>query len=101
MVVKKEVKEYYSHWLPKYLGAIAVTIGHNIFYDEPADDITVRLRNHEMIHVEQCERYTTVGFFIIYFYYYLKFRAQGLGHWEAYKSNPLEIEAYAREREGN
>jgi hypothetical protein len=95
----RPVKEYYSHWLPPMLGAIATTIGHNIFYAEAKNKVTVRLRRHEMIHVEQCERYTTIGFFIVYFYYYFIFRIKGLSHWEAYRKNPLEIEAYARESE--
>ena len=95
----RPVKEYYSHWLPPMLGAIATTIGHNIFYAGPESQVSRKLRKHEMIHVEQCERFTTVGFFVIYFYYYLIFRAKGYSHWEAYKANPLEIEAYARESE--
>ena len=45
------------------------------------------------------ERYTTIGFFVIYFYYYFAARLKGLSHWQAYKANPMEIEAFARERE--
>lgn len=95
----REVKEYYSHWLPPKLGADAVTLGHNIFYRLNKTNVSPRLRRHEMIHVEQCERYTTIGFFVIYFFYYIKFRLQGKSHWDAYRANPLEIEAYAREKE--
>jgi hypothetical protein len=95
----RPVKEYYEHWLPSMLGASATTIGHNIFYDMSESKVSRKLRKHEMIHVEQCERYTTVGFFIIYFYYYINFRLKGETHWEAYRHNPLEIEAFARELE--
>jgi hypothetical protein len=95
----REVKEYYSHWLPPLLGASATTLGHNIFYQMEKAKVSSQLRRHEMIHVEQCERYTTVGFFIVYFFYYIKFRLNGKSHWEAYRANPLEIEAFAREKE--
>lgn len=95
----KKVKEYYKHWLPPLLGASAVTLGHTIFYEKEEFKIKPTLRRHELVHVEQCERFTTVGFFIIYFFHYIKFRLEGLNHWEAYYKNPLEIEAYARQNE--
>ena len=46
----RPVKEYYSHWLPPMLGAIATTIGHNIFYAGPESQVSRKLRKHEMIH---------------------------------------------------
>lgn len=95
--VNKPVKEYYEHWLPPILGATATTLGHNIFYEKNKTKISDKLRRHEMIHVEQCERLSTFGFFVIYFFYYIKFRLEGLNHWDAYYKNPLEIEAYGRE----
>lgn len=95
----REVKEYYSHWLPPLLGASAITLGHNIIYAKKQSNVNPQLRNHEMIHVEQCERYTTFGFFMLYFFYYLKERFNGKDHWQAYYANPLEIEAFERQSE--
>lgn len=95
----REVKEYYTHWLPPLLGASAVTLGHHIFYEAKESNVNPQVRRHEHIHVEQCERLTTIGFFIVYFFYYVKFRLEGQSHWEAYRANPLEIEAFARQNE--
>ena len=97
----REVKEHYEHWLPPLLEATAVTIGHNIFYETKEVNTNPQVRHHEMIHVEQCERYTTFGFFVLYFFYYLKERLAGKSHWDAYRANPLEKEAFARQSEVN
>mgnify|MGYP001094009568 CR=1 FL=1 len=97
-IIKKPIKEYYSHWLPKKLGAEAVTIGHRIFYKKNKYNTYEKTRRHEYIHVEQCERHTTIGFFILYFYEYIKYRIEGNSHWRAYHKISFEIEAYKREK---
>lgn len=97
--LNKPYKEYFEHWLPPMLGATGVTLGHNIFYAAKESNVNPIVRRHELIHVEQCERYTTIGFFVLYFYNYLKARSTGMDHWEAYKANELEIEAFRRQSE--
>lgn len=98
--LNKPYKEYFDHWLPPILGATGVTFGHNIFYDVKESNVNPIIRRHELIHVEQCERLTVVGFFVLYFYYYIKERLNGKDHWTAYRANPLEIEAYERQSAG-
>lgn len=93
---KKKIKNHYKHWLPPLLGAIAVTIGRNIYYvDKNPPDY---LRRHEEKHVEQYAEYGLMGFLFIYLYHYLMGRVRGLGHWEAYAEIPFEVEARRAER---
>lgn len=53
------------------------------------------LWGHEMIHIKQMDRYTVVGFYLVYFYHWLrgmiKYRGDSR---KAYRQNPLEKEAY-------
>jgi hypothetical protein len=93
-----EVKEYYEHWLPPILGAYAVTIGNSIYYQMQKHAIWTKLRKHEMKHVEQYNKYTVVGFLIIYLFWYVVGRLKGKDHHQAYLDIPFEIEA--RKAEG-
>lgn len=89
----KPVKEKYSHWFPPILGATAVTIINTIFYEEAEDQISRRLRNHEMKHIEQIRELGVFGFYFQYLVQYLDGRRKGLGHWEAYEQITFEVEA--------
>lgn len=95
----KPVRNHYNHWLPKKLNVMGTTIGNNIFYAQSAEDTPDWLRVHEMVHVAQYRKYTTVGFLIVYGYQYLKERLKGNSHWVSYMNIPFEIEAHRVEKE--
>ncbi len=96
----KPVKEVYKHWLPGELGAVAVTLGHTIYYKKSELHINPTLRRHEMKHVEQYEKYGLLGFLVLYLTWYLIGRLQGKDDLQAYLDIPFEVEARKAEREG-
>ncbi len=52
-----------------------------------------RLMVHELAHSAQLRRLGWAGFSIAYLKEYLRGRLRGMSHQEAYRSNPLEVEA--------
>lgn len=92
------IKEHYNQKWVEYLGAGAVTFGNHIFYVQQQERVRPYLRNHEMKHVEQYEKYGLIGFLVVYLYWYLVGRFNGLSHWEAYEKIPFEVEAREAER---
>ncbi|WKZ83216.1 MAG: hypothetical protein QY307_02940 [Acidimicrobiia bacterium] len=50
---------------------------------------------HELTHVEQWRRLGTIGWLRCYLGDYLRRRRHGMAHFEAYRANPLEVEARA------
>lgn len=50
---------------------------------------------HELTHIEQWRRLGTVGWLRRYLGDYLRRRRRGVPHAEAYRENPLEVEARA------
>lgn len=96
-VITGKVYEHYSHWFPVMLKAAGTTIGHHIFYEMDERRVGDQLRRHELIHVEQCERHTTIGFLVMYFLEYFKYRLEGLPHWQAYRKISFEVEAFTRQ----
>lgn len=49
---------------------------------------SLRVRRHEIIHVEQIKRMGIIRFYLTYLFYHLKY---------GYEKNPLEIEAYEKQ----
>jgi len=76
-----------------------MTFGTHIFYVHAQNQISARLRSHEMVHVEQYRKDGFFGFLFRYLMTYFKFRIQGKSHIIAYYSIPYEQEAYAKERQ--
>ncbi len=50
---------------------------------------------HELAHIEQCRRDGPVRHSARYAVAYLAGRLRGLGHWDAYRAIPAEVEARA------
>src|SRR4051794_15701552 len=48
---------------------------------------------HELVHVEQWRKLGVVRFLRGYLGAYLRGRRGGLGHWDAYRAIPFEVEA--------
>ncbi len=94
-----KVKEHYNSFIPKLFKASAITFGSHIFYVQAENQISARLRRHEMVHVEQYQKDGLFGFLYRYLKIYFKLRMQGKSHIIAYHSIPYEEEAYAKERQ--
>jgi hypothetical protein len=83
-------------------GADAITLGNVIVVRRHAAS-DERLLRHEEEHVRQWRQLGMVGFLRRYLGSYLGGRLHGLGHWDAYRRIPLEVEAEqaaAREHPG-
>ncbi len=87
------------------IGANAFTFGRHVFLSKSAvseidggtaagDDLLA----HELVHIEQYRRTGMVRFLARYFIDYLRARAEGLTHREAYLAIPFEIQARERSR---
>ena len=94
-----KIKEQYNSFIPRIFKASAVTLGSHIFYVQAQNQISPRLRRHEMVHVEQYRKDGFFGFLYRYLKTYFKLRMQGKSHIIAYYSIPYEEEAYAKERQ--
>ena len=85
-------------------GFIGTTIAPFILYkksyiDLLSEDEQAEFWNHEKIHLKQQYELLILGFYILYFYYYLKNRKNGMSKSAAYTNNPFELEA--NDHEGN
>ncbi|MHB8671928.1 MAG: hypothetical protein ACYDAD_15430 [Acidimicrobiales bacterium] len=91
-------RRYGDHWLwvggPVPPGADAITIGSLVCVRRAAASDPVLLA-HEAVHVRQWRELGPVRFLVSYLGAYLRWRARGCGHAEAYRRIPLEVEAYA------
>ena len=94
-----KIREHYNSFIPRIFKASAVTLGSHIFYVQTRNQISPRLRRHEMVHVEQYRKDGFFGFLYRYLKTYFKLRMQGKSHIIAYYSIPYEEEAYAKERQ--
>lgn len=77
-------------WLPP--GVAAMTLGHLVLlHRRHLDDPD--LLAHELVHVRQWRELGAPRFLWAYLTAYLRGRLRGLGHREAYRAIPLEVEA--------
>ena len=87
-------------------GFIGTTIAPFILYkksyiDLLSEDEQAEFWNHEKIHLKQQYELLILGFYILYFYYYLKNRKNGMSKSAAYTNNPFELEANDHEANPN
>lgn len=59
-----------------------------------ASALNANVERHERIHFAQALELWVMGFYVLYLYYYLKYRFEGANHKEAYYNIPFEKEAY-------
>lgn len=76
-------------------GVDAITIGRLVLVRR-RDGWVGRLRQHELVHVEQYEAHGVTGFLWRYLSEYVRLRRGGAAHQEAYRSISFEREAYDR-----
>jgi cbb3-type cytochrome oxidase subunit 3 len=79
-------------------GFIGTTIFPFILYkksyiDNLSEEKQAEFWNHENIHGEQQKELWLLGFYILYFYFYLRNRKRGMSKSAAYTNNPFELEA--------
>lgn len=60
---------------------------------------TARVERHERIHLAQQKELFLIGFFILYVLFFLIKQVACRKWMEAYKRNPFEREAYAKEKD--
>ena len=76
-------------------GIVAMTVGHFVFLRR-GNEADVGLLAHELVHVQQWRELGAPRFLYRYVGAYIRNRASGLGHWEAYRAIPFEAEARTR-----
>jgi hypothetical protein len=87
---------------PKLLGkdVLAMSVGPFIILKDEQLRNDKILINHETIHWRQALELLIIGFWILYFAFYLKNRMNLISD-EAYRAIPFEKEAYANEADLN
>ena len=91
----------YRRWifrLPLLRRYDGMVLGRTILCEHGDGEIPSSLLHHELIHLEQIERYGVVPFYLIYFPDYLANLWHFRNHDTAYRNIPFEKEAYERER---
>lgn len=89
-----KIREYYNHWLPRWLNVGAITLWPFIFYGKPLYPDYFIVRKHEWIHIDQIRRDGVITFYVLYLWYYLRNRIKGMSHMDAYINNSYEQEAF-------
>ena len=69
----------------------AITLGFIVF---SRNEMNVATKRHETIHFQQFLELFFIGFVVLYFYYWLKNLAFGMGRELSYFAIPFEREAY-------
>lgn len=96
-VNKWKVRVKYDHWLPKLFYLEAITLYPWILISYQKHECYPELFKHEMIHIEQCRRYTFICFYIAYITLFLWNFIKTFSVKEAYFNIPFEVEAYAKQ----
>lgn len=89
--------EHYNHFLPRILKVTAVTLGKHVYYAIDAKFISMRLRKHEEVHIQQFYQLGFYTFLLRYFKEYIYYRFKGYNHNQAYLE--ISFEKEAREKE--
>ncbi len=76
-------------------GIVAMTVGRFVFLRR-GHEADLGLIAHELVHVQQWRERGAPRFLYRYVGAYIRSRATGLGHWDAYRAIPFESEARTR-----
>lgn len=90
--------EHYNHFLPRLLKVTAVTLGRHVYYAVDAKYISIRLRSHEEVHIQQFHQLGFYAFLFRYLKEYMYYRLKGYNHYQAYLEISFEKEAREKER---
>ena len=90
-------------WLTRVWGSdiAAMTLSRRIYVGEKtlrkiSDGKAARLLKHEAVHVDQWQRHGRVGFLTRYLADYVRGRAAGMSHSDAYRAIAFEREASSK-----
>lgn len=89
----------FSHWLfrfPGFRNYDAICLGRAILFRQAKAEVSEHLIEHELVHQRQMDRHGVLGFYVRYFALYFAGLIRHRSHAEAYRKNPLEVEAYAK-----
>ncbi len=85
----------YSSWVPKKLGADAITLYPFVFFSmTKAAALKTMILHHEMVHVRQVRALGWLKFYWKYIWQYFAGRLKGLDEDLAYRTITFEREAY-------
>lgn len=76
-------------------GIVAMTVGRFVLLRR-GHESNAGLLAHELVHVQQWRELGAPRFLRRYFGAYVRGRADGFGHWDAYRAIPFEVEARTR-----
>jgi len=76
--------------IPPFKGHQGAVIGRWIIMAYHSDG----LLKHEMVHQKQMDRLTVLGFYCLYFFYWVRGLIKYRDKRKAYRENPLKKEAY-------
>jgi len=99
---KSPYKFRYRHWvfkLPLARRYKGMVIGRTILFRESEQQVSAKLRRHELIHQKQMDQYGIARFYYLYFRDYLANLWRLRNHDAAYRGIRFETEAYDRELE--
>ncbi len=60
---------------------------------------SVKIINHELIHIQQVKRVGFIRFYFTYLKEYIQFRGKGFNHSDAYFAISYEVEAYTHQND--
>ena len=81
--------------LSVYIDVCAITLYPFIVINEVCDHPVIM--NHEKIHLKQQRELWIIPFYILYVWYWIKGKKQGMNNQDAYMSIPFEKEAYTHQ----
>lgn len=81
--------------LAKLLKVDGIVLYPCMFFSEERP--SVKIINHELIHIQQVRRDGLIRFYFTYLKEYSQFRLKGIPHREAYLSISYEVEAYSNQ----
>ena len=83
--------------LAKFLNVDGIVLYPFIFCSEKKP--SVKIINHELIHILQVRRDGVIRFYFNYLKEYIQFRKNGFKHREAYLAISYEVEAYSHQND--
>ncbi len=96
-----KVRFRFNHWLPRKVGAEAITIYPFIFFARNEErSLAAGTVAHELVHVIQVRRLGWLGMYARYLWEFAKLRiVKGYHHWQAHEHHSMEKEARKAEVE--
>lgn len=91
-----KVRARYSHWFPRKVGALAITLYPWVLFSMPKSE-ALPVAKHEVVHVRQVRALGWLRFYVSYGWQWLKAMVCYWDYWRAYSAVLYEQEAYAQQ----